>query len=108
MAVPHDHIMVLAEMIEALDDKPPRTDEEIDEAVVHWREREREVKHTSALALDRSIRLINKEEIVLNMSMKSFRDKQRAMKKCGKKRGHGGSRKKGVSLLNDRLGVEVK
>lgn len=110
MALPRPHIMVLAEMVKALDKpksclnrialpgkssasrwcsldherscpKPPKTDKQIDAAVEYWRGREREMEHRSAIQLDLSVLMIDRREIMQIMELKHFRNEQHEKKK---------------------------
>lgn len=73
-------IECLAEMIVEIDKKPPVTDEEFEEAVAHWREREREMPREGrrllaqrSIALDHALALITRKEIENIISLKRFR-----------------------------------
>ena len=90
-------IECLAEMIVEIDKKPPVTDEEFDEAIEHWREREKEVHKTQHL--DYALLLISRAEIESIIKYRRFRDDSYVRQIRGPdlkpSKNHGGVRTKG-------------
>ena len=97
-------IECLEEMIAEIDKNPPVTDEEFEEAIEHWREREREMPRKEGNRLELALALISRTEIESIIKYKWARDGtyKKQLRSHEKHTNHGGARTKGgVTFISE-------